>query len=204
MSRIDYARAFSSPGVRRKKESRTPKRPGTTAGNPRATSHERLAGQERRRRSSAHTGAGGGGGLAGKHKARAWYPGRQCIATAPLPGAPFACQVGAISLRSAVAPVRTGERPAYPRPICTSTNGRGRSRTNGRGRSRSCAKPAIALNWWRTHDTGEAEDGTCAARHQARTARSRCGGAYSIAPVSNAPRRQIISQIPQKPRIGGR
>ena len=174
MSRIDYARAFSSPGVRRKKESRTPKRPGTTAGNPRATSHERPAGQERRRRSSAHTGAGGGGGLAGKHKARAWYPGRQCIATAPLPGAPFACQAGAISLRPAVAPVRTGERPAYPRPSCTYTN--------GRGRSRSCAKPAIAPNWWRTYDTGEAGGGTCAARHQTRTARSRCGGAYSVAP----------------------
>ena len=135
MSRIDYARAFSSPGIRRKKESRTPKRPGTTAGNPRATSHERLTGQERRRRSSAYTGAGGGDGLAGKRKARAWYPSRQCIATAPLPGAPFACQVGTISLRPAVAPVRTGERPAYPRPSCTYTN--------GRGRSRSCAKPAM-------------------------------------------------------------
>jgi hypothetical protein len=109
MSRIDYARAFSSPGIRRKKESRTPKRPGTTAGNPRATSHERLTGQERRRRSSAYTGAGGGDGLAGKRKARAWYPSRQCIATAPLPGAPFACQVGAISLWPAAAPVRTGD-----------------------------------------------------------------------------------------------
>ncbi len=109
MSRIDYARAFSSPGIRRKKESRTPKRPGTTAGNPRATSHERLTGQERRRRSSAYTGAGGGDGLAGERKARAWYPSRQCIATAPLPGAPFACQVGAISLWSAATPVRTGD-----------------------------------------------------------------------------------------------
>ena len=126
MSRIDYAMVFSSLGIRRKKEARTPKRPGTTAGNPRATSHERLAGQERRRRSSAYTGAGGGDGLAGKHKARAWYPSRQCIATAPLPGAPFACQVRAISLRSAAAPVRTGDDQPVRAPSCTYTNGRGK------------------------------------------------------------------------------
>jgi hypothetical protein len=86
MSRIDYAKAFPSIGVRRKKESRTPKRPGTAAGNPRAISHERLAGQERRRRPSAHTGAGGGDGLASKGEVHAWYRGRQCIATAPLRG----------------------------------------------------------------------------------------------------------------------
>src|SRR5271166_3689579 len=104
MSRIDYVKAFPSAGVRRRKESRTPKRPGTTAGNPRATSHERLAGQERRIRPSAHTGAGGGDGLVSKGEVHAWYRGRQCIATAPLPGAPFACEDSGVPCGHAMKP----------------------------------------------------------------------------------------------------
>jgi hypothetical protein len=86
MSRIGHVKAFSSAAIRHRKEVRTPKRPGTAAGNPGATSHERLAVQERRRRLSAHTGAGGGGGLAGERRGARLVPRHQCIATAPLRG----------------------------------------------------------------------------------------------------------------------
>ena len=87
MSRIGHVKAFSSAAIRRRKEVRTPKRPGTAAGYPRATSHERLAVQERGRRLSAHTGAGGGGDLVGKEQVHAWYRGISALRRRPSGGA---------------------------------------------------------------------------------------------------------------------
>jgi len=117
MSRIGHVKAFSSAAIRRRKEVRTPKRPGTAAGNPRAISHERLAVQERRRRLSAHTGAGGGGDLAGKRKRCTPGTAASVHCDGAPPGAPFAYQDARAAYwsRNVATPLRTAiSTPSQP------------------------------------------------------------------------------------------
>jgi hypothetical protein len=127
-----------------------------------------LPDQECRRRSSAHIGAGGGDLARQKDRCTPGTHGRQCIATAPLPGAPFACpDTSGRRDRHAMKLPRCA-RPSPARPALAGRIPMGRG-----GVWRSCAGRAIALNWWRTHGTHEAWRAAAFGCHQAQTRGSR-------------------------------